>query len=855
MVHSTARQRTARDPARGYPGFEELPEATWSTGGVATVNNVNDAGRDRAVCGRMAVRWSASALVLAALLPSVAAQAQDAADEAPATEQEIVVTGALDALPLEDVGSIFGFDKTLVETPRSASTISSEQIERFGITDIYGLVAQAPGTFTNSFFGVGGALDIRGTPGETYFRGVRRLDNPGNYPTPIGASERIDIVRGPASPIYGPSKTGGYMNFVPKTARVGGQLLRETEGQIRFTGGSWDKAVLAASIIGPASLGTQDVGFALYAEVEDSGSYYRNMDTSQTILQASFDTDFGAGGRIELGGMYQDYSGQQNGGWNRLTQDLVDNGTYITGQAQPVDTDGDGQISVPEINAVIPGGFSTFGTFGCGGFDVFASGFTDACFTDAYPALALTNTGTATLSRRNVLTGEQDVLENTSLALYFDVIWESPDGLEIKNQLFYDSYDNFNENSYGFSQFHDSWVIEDKIVVAKSVETSAGTFSAQFSPSIRHTSFEHGDDFDYEYFHRVDLTQGYDARSDRLLATECDCDYTNYVEGSYTNYAVAGLLDLDFAFGLNLILGGRYDSIDAQSNTVPQFTENGVDRDEEDTESGWSYSGSASYALPFGLIPYVTYAEQSVVVAGQGAELYPDSLADEAWFSSSELFEYGIKGQFLDNRLYAALSIYEQERTDFNIQSITVNQAVRTEGLEAELRWSVTERLLVTAAYTKTDVYNLTGLEDGTLFSFFGIEDLVNVSDPTLYLGGQPIGLVPIADREASKRAGIPENLYSFTATYEFPIGLSLSGSVVAVDEVFSGQSQAVVLPSYTLVDLSAAYEIDNWLLRVVVKNLTDERYFRANFTELFGSTIVLPETPRSVQASVIYNF
>ncbi|NHN19844.1 Plug domain-containing protein, partial [Bacillus amyloliquefaciens] len=86
--------------------------------------------------------------------------------------------------------------------------ISKEQIERFGITDIYDLVAQAPGTFTNSFFGVGGALDIRGTPGEGYFRGGRRLDNPGNYPTPIGASDRIDIVRGPASPIYGPSKTG-----------------------------------------------------------------------------------------------------------------------------------------------------------------------------------------------------------------------------------------------------------------------------------------------------------------------------------------------------------------------------------------------------------------------------------------------------------------------------------------------------------------------------------------------------------------------------------------------------------------------------------------------------------------------
>jgi len=801
--------------------------------------------------GRAALAAS-TALVLVALFPA-AALAQD--ETAAAEEDTIVVTGSLDALPLEDVGSIFGFDRTIIETPRSASTISEEQIERFGITDIYGLVAQAPGTFTNSFFGVGGALDIRGTPGEVYFRGVRRLDNPGNYPTPIAASDRIDIVRGPASPVYGPSKTGGYMNFVPKSARVAGKLLRDVEGQVRLTGGSWDKANLSASVIGPASLGDNEFGFALYAEVEDSGSYYRNMDTSNTVLQASFDADVSAYGRVEFGGMYQKYSGQQNGGWNRLTQALVDDHTYITGQAQPLDTDGDGEISQPEINAAVPGGLSIFGGFACGG-GVFAASITDACFTSSpNNALNLTNVGTAQLSRRNTLTGEDDKLENDSLVLYFDFIWENADGLEIKNQLFFDGYDNLNESSYGFAQFHDSWVVEDKIVVSKTFETNVGDFSLQVSPSIRHTDFKHGDDFNYEYFHRVDLTVGYDARSDRLLSTECNCNYAEYYIGDYTNYAIAGLVDLDFDFGLNIIAGGRWDSIDAYSMTPAGITESGAAAEASDNESGFSYSASASFELPYGLIPYMTYAEQSTVVAGQGAEISVGNLAAETWFSGSTLFEYGIKGSFLDDRLYAALSIYDQERIDYNAQSITVNQAVQTEGFEAELRWSVTEDLLLTAAYTKTNVYNLTGITDGSLFSFFGVEDLVNVSDPALYLGGQPIGLVPIADKEDARRAGIPENLFSFTGTYEFDFGLALSGSLVVVDEVFSGQSQVVTLPSYELVDISASYELDDWLFRVVVKNATDAEYYRANFTELFGSTIVLPELPRSFQASVIYNF
>ncbi len=125
---------------------------------------------------------------------------------------------------------------------RAVTTISNELLEQTIITEIDDLVALTPGAFTQSFFGVAGSLDVRGNPGENYFRGVKRIDNPGNYPTAIGASDRIDIVRGPASLIYGPSKIGGYLNFVPKSARAkNGRYLGEATGQIGATFGSFDK--------------------------------------------------------------------------------------------------------------------------------------------------------------------------------------------------------------------------------------------------------------------------------------------------------------------------------------------------------------------------------------------------------------------------------------------------------------------------------------------------------------------------------------------------------------------------------------------------------------------------------------
>jgi len=45
------------------------------------------------------------------------------------------------------------------------------------------------------------------------------------------------------------------------------------------------------------------------------------------------------------------------------------------------------------------------------------------------------------------------------------------------------------------------------------------------------------------------------------------------------------------------------------------------------------------------------------------------------------------------------------------------------------------------------------------------------------------------------------------------------------------------------------------WRFRAVAKNATNASDFRANFTELFCSTIALAERPRSWQASVICKF
>ena len=106
-----------------------------------------------------------------------------------------------------------------------------------------------------------------------------------------------------------------------------------------------------------------------------------------------------------------------------------------------------------------------------------------------------------------------------------------------------------------------------------------------------------------------------------------------------------------------------------------------------------------------------------------------------------------------------------------------------------------------------------------------------------------------------SRRAGVPENIYTLTATYAFDKGWAIFGSVVDVEETISGFSARVKLPAYTLLNAGVSYETANWTFQLNGKNITNERYFRANFPNLFGGQIVLPELPWNWQARVTYRF
>src|SRR5580698_1218895 len=166
--------------------------------------------------------------------------------------ESITVTGdVVHLLETGDNDAALGLDKPLLETPRAVTLVSDTTIDRYGIAGVNDLTAITPSAYTASYYGVEGAVSLRGTLAENYFQGFKRAENRGTYTTPLSDAAGIEILSGPPSPIYGPGKVGGLVNFLPKTADDSDSF----GGNVTLTYGSYSKRNLTAQLSDPVTIG------------------------------------------------------------------------------------------------------------------------------------------------------------------------------------------------------------------------------------------------------------------------------------------------------------------------------------------------------------------------------------------------------------------------------------------------------------------------------------------------------------------------------------------------------------------------------------------------------------------------
>jgi iron complex outermembrane receptor protein len=718
--------------------------------------------------------------------------------------------------------TVFGLAKPLLETPRSASFVSDTTLQRFGIETLDGLTAVSPGTYTASFYGVPGSLNIRGTLAENYFRGFKRIENRGTYSTPIGGAAQIEIVRGPPTPLYGAGKVGGLANFIPKSARDEGRFLTEPKGELTATVGAYDKKNVTGQIALPVALGAAGGGIYAYGEVDDSKSFYRGIHPKRQLAELSADFDLNDGWSTAFGGMLYHSTGDvQTPGWNRLTQDLIDHQTYITGRdASLVDTDGNGRLTPGEV-----------GYYPYGSALYLAYGATPS--SDANHTLDV-GVGTTKLSPRTVYISAADFSKTRTNTLYFDLAKRLDDDSVVKLQLFYDDLLNKRFVSYGYPAWFDSAVWEARLSYAFARDLGAVSTQSIFGASYRDFSGRRRESFNSGMIalDRRDISYGATATDiidSPFSAEPAGVQGLAWENDNKSTWSQTGLFftsDVKLAPRLTLTLGGRYDWYDVAANDTGALSYTVIGR-QTDSRGKGTYSASLTYQTPVGLMPYLSYAKASALEVSQAGDLAPGLVADGSWLSDSDLAEAGIKVQLLHGTLVGSLAGYRQNRTQLSGLTQVV-QGTRAKGVELEVRWLASQHLSFTFA---GNAQHTTVKGPDTSFQYIPAYT-AGVAGVNAYGGSYVVWTF----NSLPGRGGdydytlIPKSVVSLYGAYTGDAhDWGSAGATLGVTHVTktSGTVQdAVTYPAYAVVNASAYLTRGPYTAELNVENLFDTLYF-----------------------------
>jgi len=230
----------------------------------------------------MQAPFSLAPLVAAALLlPASVLWAQTTASARPdtaATLQEVVVSATGLEQPIQDVQA-------------SVQVISARDLEAFtgssvthALKMLTGVDARANGT--SSFVAIRGLISNAGSPVLVLVDGLRRT---GKYGNPqlnlIGLEEveRIEVVRGPMSALYGADATGGVINVITKGSRPG----QAFGGSAQITLGTMEGGQRSTTLTGATlRAGTERTGHRISISTRNKG-LFRYPETAATTFDLS----------------------------------------------------------------------------------------------------------------------------------------------------------------------------------------------------------------------------------------------------------------------------------------------------------------------------------------------------------------------------------------------------------------------------------------------------------------------------------------------------------------------------------------------------------------------------------------
>jgi iron complex outermembrane receptor protein len=210
----------------------------------------------------------------AAIAVSSAAHAQETASAS--ADSEIVVVGLKQ--------QYFG-DTPVKEIPQAVQFLEGELLDNLNITRLDTALELASGVSKqNNFGGLWDSFAIRGFAGDENFPSgflVNGFNGGRGYGGPRDASnvERIEVLKGPNSALFGRGEPGGTVNIVTKKPNF------DQGGSFTIGGGSWETYRVEGDFNLPLS---DSVAIRINGSSEDAGSFRDFVRTRKYTLTPSF---------------------------------------------------------------------------------------------------------------------------------------------------------------------------------------------------------------------------------------------------------------------------------------------------------------------------------------------------------------------------------------------------------------------------------------------------------------------------------------------------------------------------------------------------------------------------------------
>lgn len=215
------------------------------------------------------------------------------AEEPSLTLSEINVVGRSEGQDYySDEAGVARSETPLREVPQSVRVVPRQAIDDIGavrLEEAYDYVSGV--NRQNSFGGLWDNFSIRGFAGNpdtgaNFLRNGFAGNRGYNAPRDMANVERLEVIKGPASALYGGSEPGGILNIVTKKPQF------KSGHALEMYVGSYDTYRTTLDSTGPIS---DALAYRLNLAYEDKGSFREQVDSQRYLVAPSFTWLLGAG--------------------------------------------------------------------------------------------------------------------------------------------------------------------------------------------------------------------------------------------------------------------------------------------------------------------------------------------------------------------------------------------------------------------------------------------------------------------------------------------------------------------------------------------------------------------------------